>query len=171
MIKTIDLGSGREITLTNDISWLMEYRDQFGQDILPTLRPMLLGLTQGISAVVEEAGGIENITSESFFKMIGSEAFVDVALKFSAFELVDILYITWAMAKAYDPAIKEPKAWIRSLGGENHEEVPLADVIIPEVFNLIIRGVSSSKNLDRLTEGLDKIKDSLQPQNEKTKKK
>lgn len=169
MIKTIDLGSGREITLTNDISWLMEYRDQFGQDILPTLMPMLLGITQGISAVVEEAGGLDKIKEESFFKMLGSESFIDVALKISAFEIVDILYITWAMAKAYDPAIKEPKTWIRSLGGENHEEIPLVDVLIPAVADLIIRGVASSKNLDRLTEGLDKLKNSLQPKQTKKK--
>lgn len=170
MIKTIDLGSGREITLTNDVSWFIEYRDQFGQDIVPTLMPLLLGVTQGISAVVEEAGGLDNMNEETFFRVIGTDAFVDIALKLSAFEMVDILYITWAMAKAYDQNIKEPKTWIRSLGGENHEEIPLADVVIPAVADLVLKGVLSSKNSKRLTEGIEKAKSSLQPK-KKTKKK
>ena len=169
MIKTIDLGSGREVTLTNDIGWLIDYRDQFGQDIVPTLMPMLLGLVQGLSAVVEEAGGLDNITEETFFRVIGSESFVDVALKLSAFEAVDILYITWALAKAYDPNIKEPRAWIRELAGENHEEIPLADVVIPAVAELVVKGVMSSKNWTRLTEGIAKVRGSLQPK--KTQKK
>lgn len=167
MIKTIDLGSGREITLTNDVSWLIEYRDQFGQDIVPTLMPLLLGVSQGLSAIVEEAGGIDKLSEEAFFRILGTETFVDVALKLSAFEIVDILYITWAMAKAYDPAIKEPKVWIRSLGGDNHEEVPLADVLIPAVADLVLKGVLSSKNSKRLTEGIEKAKSSLQPKKKK----
>ena len=164
MIKTVNLGGGKEITLTNEVSWLLEYRDQFGQDILPVLMPLLLSMSQGISAVVEEAGGLDKISEESFFRILGSESFIDIALKLSAFEIVDILYITWAMAKAYDQDIADPKSWIRSLG-----EVPLADVLIPSVGELIIKGVLSSKNSKRLTEGLGKVKDSLQP--EKTQKK
>ena len=169
MTKTIDLGSGREITLSNELSWMIEYRSQFGQDILPVLMPLILSLSQGISAVVEEAGGMDKITEETFFRVLGAESFVDVALKLSAFEIVDILYITWAMAKAYDSDIPEPNTWIKGLGGDNHEEVPLVDVLIPAVADLIIKGVVSSKNSKRLTESIETIKGSLQPK--KTQKK
>ena len=169
MIKRVDLGSGREITLSNELSWLIEYRSQFGQDIVPVLMPLILSVSKGISAVVEEAGGIDKLTEETFFRVLGSDSFIDIALKLSAFEIVDILYITWAMAKAYDPGITEPNAWIRSLSGDNHEEVPLADVLIPAVAELVIKGVISSKNSKRLTESISKMKESLQPK--KTQKK
>lgn len=169
MIKTLDLGSGREITLSNELSWLVEYKDQFGQDIVPTLMPMLLGLSQALSVLVEEAGGFDKIDEESLFRLLGSDSLVDIAIRLSGFEAVDILNITWAMAKAYDPSLKEPRAWIRSLSGDAHEEVPLVDVIVPAVAELVVKGVISSKNLTRLTESTTRLKDSLQPK-KKTKK-
>lgn len=170
MIKTIELGSGREITLANDIGWLMEYRDQFGQDIVPSLMPMLLGTIEAIGALAKEAGGFENIDQNAVIELMGSESLVDVALKLSAFEAVDILNITWALAKAYDPNIKEPKKWIRELSGPDHEEIPLFDVVVPAVAELVIRGVISSKNWERLKEATKDLKKDLQPK-KGTKKK
>lgn len=171
MVKTLDLGGGRELTLTNDISWMMEYRDQFGQDIVPVLMPILLGITQTMGALVEEVGDMKKLNTKAFFRVMGSEAMMDIALKLSTFEIVDVLNITWAMAKAADESIPEPKKWIKGLGGEDHEETPLADVIIPAVVDLAIRGVMRPKNWERLTENLSSIKESLQPQKEKTTKK
>lgn len=171
MIKTIELDSGKEIKLSNEISWLMEYRDQFGQDIVPVLMPIILGVTQTIGALAEEVGDIEKINANAIFRLMASDNLIDIALKIASFELVDILNITWAMAKAYDPDIDEPKRWIRSLSGDNHESVPLADVIIPAVAELVVKGVMRPKNWERLTENLTTMKESLQPQKKKTTKK
>ena len=40
MEKTINIGN-KSVRLSNNVSWTMEYRDQFGQDIIPTLMPAL----------------------------------------------------------------------------------------------------------------------------------
>ena len=49
MIKTIKLREGLELTMTNDSLWMEEYRDQFGQDILPVIMPLILSLSSSIS--------------------------------------------------------------------------------------------------------------------------
>lgn len=170
MVKTIKLREGLEITLANDSLWLEEYRDQFGQDILPTLMPLILAIGNGIASVIEEAGGVDEIDEEAFIRMLGSEAMLDVGLRFSAFELTDIMHIMWAMAKAYDENIEDPKAWQRKLAGPDHESLPIADVIVPALAELVIKGVTSSKNWERLTANAEKIKSQLQPK-KKTKKK
>ena len=61
MVKTIELREGVEITLANDSLWFEEYRDQFGQDILPTIMPLILAVGNSISALADEAGGLDEI--------------------------------------------------------------------------------------------------------------
>lgn len=170
MIKTIELREGVKITLANDSLWFEEYRDQFGQDILPTIMPFILAVGNSISALAEEAGGLDEIDQEAFIKMLGSESLLDIGLRFAAFEIRDVVNIMWAMAKAYDESIEDPKAWQRKLAGEEHESLPVVDVIIPALAELIIKGVVSSKNWERLTAATNEIKSKLQPP-KKTKKK
>lgn len=169
MVKTIQLREGLEITLANDSLWFEEYRDQFGQDILPTLMPLILAVGNSISALAEEAGSLEEIDKDAFIRVLGSESMLDVGLRFSSFEISDIMHIMWAMAKAYDPNIEDPKAWQRKLAGPDHESLPIADVIVPALAELVVKGVVSSKNWERLTADAGKIKSKLQPE-KKTKK-
>lgn len=169
MVKTIKLREGVEITLANDSLWFEEYRDQFGQDILPTIMPLMLAFGNSLSALAEEAGGLDAIDQNAFVRMLGSEALVDIGLKIGTFEVRDIINIMWAMAKAYDENIEDPKAWQRRLAGPEHESLPIADVILPAIIELIFKGVMSSKNWERLTAATSDIKSKLQPK--KTKKK
>ena len=172
MVKTIKLREGVEITLANDSLWFEEYRDQFGQDVLPTIMPFLLAIGNSISALAEEAGGLDEIDQESLVKMLGSESLLDIGLRFAAFEIRDIMNIMWAMAKAYDENIEDPKAWQRKLAGPEHESLPIVDVIIPALAELAVKGVVSSKNWERLTAATNDIKSKLQPETkEKTKTK
>jgi hypothetical protein len=60
-------------------------------------------------------------------------------------EFVDVIInVTWAMAKAADENIEPPKRWVRQF-----EEFPL-DVVFPAVYDLVVKGFVSSKNLKRL---------------------
>ena len=169
MVKTIELREGLQITLANDSLWFEEYRDQFGQDILPTIMPLILAVGNSISALAEEAGSLDEIDQDTFVRMLGSEALLDIGLRFSAFEITDIMHIMWAMAKTYDEDIEDPKAWQRKLAGPEHEALPIVDVIIPALAELVVKGVVGSKNWERLTAEAKDIKSKLQPE-KKTKK-
>jgi hypothetical protein len=57
-----------------------------------------------------------------------------------------VVNVTWAMAKTADENIEPPKQWVRQF-----DSFPL-DVIIPNVYELIMKGFASSKNLKRLKE-------------------
>lgn len=169
MVKTITLREGMDITLANDSLWIEEYRDQFGQDILPTIMPFILSVGSSISALAEEAGGLDEIDQDAFIRMLGSESLLDIGLRLAAFEFRDIMRIMWAMAKAYDENIEDPKAWQRKLAGPDHESLPIMDVVVPALAELVVKGVVSSKNWERLTAEAEDIKTKLQPV--KTKKK
>lgn len=173
MIKTIEIREGLEIRLTNDSLWMEEYRDQFGQDILPVLMPLILGVSNSISALAEEAGTIDEIDIDTVLKVLGSESMIDIGLRLASFEITDIHRIMWAMAKAYDEDVPELKRWLRDLAGPEHESLPLFDKILPAIMELVISGVISRKNWERLSEEGKKLKDSrpLQPKTKKKTKK
>lgn len=174
MLKTIDLGGGREIKLSNRTSWLFEYRDQFGQDIVPVLMPALIGLSKGISSLAKEAGGkLEDISEEKLLEFAGSDALTDMGVHFSAFDgLTGILEIAWAMAKAADPKIPELREWIRQIEGDDEEddEMPLVDVITPTVLKMMFTGVMTRKNVTGLQEAWKDKTKNLQPKTKPAKK-
>ena len=87
---------------------------------------------------------------------------MDVLLPMFQVEFVDtIINVTWAMAKAADESILPPKQWVRQF-----EEFPL-DVVGPAVYDLVIRGFVSSKNLKRLKK-IGKDLRNLQPSHSTT---
>ena len=65
------------------------------------------------------------------------------------------------MAKAADEGIAPPKQWVRQF-----EEFPI-DIVGPAVFDLILKGFISSKNLRRLKKIGESIK-TLQPSHSMT---
>jgi hypothetical protein len=70
---------------------------------------------------------------------------MEILLPLFQVEFVDtIINVTWAMAKAADEDIEPPKRWVRQF-----EEFPL-DVVVPAVYELVLKGFVSSKNLKRL---------------------
>ena len=151
MEKTIKIGK-QEVRLSNNFSWAMIYRDQFGHDILSTLTPMMAAALDVASGIISEASNNGKIEFTDLISVLDGDKFIDAVIHMSGFESVEIAYITWAMAKACDDDIPDPKTWIRSF-----DVFPL-DVIVPEVFSLALKGLATSKNLKRLKDLKKQIK-------------
>lgn len=149
MEKIINI-EGQELKLNNQVAWTMEYKDQFGRDIVPVIMPMISAIVEGLASVISESE-----TKEISAKQI-SEAFqgrsMEILLPMFQVEFVDIIInVTWALAKCADETIPEPKKWIRQF-----DSFPL-DIIVPEVYQLVMQGFVSSKNLARLKEMSEKL--------------
>ena len=155
MEKIIKIGK-KEVRLNNNVAWTMEYRDQFGKDILPAIMPILASAIEGVSTVMADASENGEITTASMAEALEGKS-MDVLLPMFQAEFVDLVVnVTWAMAKAADESIDPPKKWVRQF-----DEFPL-DVVGPAVFDLVLRGFISSKNLKRLKKISESIK-TLQP--------
>ena len=159
MEKIIKIGK-QEVRLNNNVAWTMEYRDQFGKDIVPALMPILASLMEGVSTIISESGSNE-VTMADIADAVQGRA-MEVLLPMFQVEFVDtIINVTWAMAKAADENIEPPKRWVRQF-----EEFPL-DVIVPAVYELVLKGFVSSKNLKRLKKASASLRN-LQPSHSTT---
>ena len=155
MEKIIKIGK-QEVRLNNNVAWTMEYRDQFGKDILPAVMPLLASVIEGVSAITADADRNGSITASSIAEAFEGRA-MEVMLPMFQAEFVDLVVnVTWAMAKAADESIEPPKRWVRQF-----DEFPL-DVVGPAVFDMVLKGLVSSKNLKRLKKIGESIK-TLQP--------
>ena len=143
MIKTVKIGN-KEVILDNNVGWTLIYKDQFGQDIIPSIMPLLAGALDVVSGLFQEAGDKEEISIDTLAKLADGDALINAMVHIGGFEFVDFLNITWAMAKNADDSIPEPRKWIKGF-----DEFPV-DVIGVEVVKLIFKGMVSSKNLKRL---------------------
>ena len=159
MEKIIKIGK-QEVRLSNNVAWTMEYRDQFGKDIVPALMPVLASLMEGVAAIVSETGKSEISVADIAAALEGRT--MDVLLPLYQVEFVDaVVNVTWAMAKAANDSIDPPKKWVRQF-----EEFPL-DVVGPAVYDLVLKGFISSKNLKRLKKLGESLKN-LQPSHSTT---
>ena len=148
--------------LNNNAGWLYTYREQFGHDILPTLMPAMsaiLDIAKGVIESVEpdsirKKGEKIEIPVEAIIEIADSQGIADSLIHISGLEAVELINITWALAKTADEGIKEPKLWIRDF-----ETFPV-DEVAPEIFKLISTGVVSSKNLKRLKTLMESIQPS-----------
>ena len=142
MEKIIKIGK-QEVRLNNNVAWTMEYRDQFGKDIVPALMPVLASLVEGASTIVADAGDKE-ISAIDIAEALQGRT-IDIMLPLFQVEFVDVIInVTWAMAKAADETILPPKQWVKQF-----DEFPL-DVVGPAIYDLVLKGFVSSKNLKRL---------------------
>ena len=161
MESTIMIGN-KDVRVNNRAGWTITYRDQFGHDIVPTLMPLFAGALDVVSGLIAETGKTENIGIEDILAVTDGDALVNAFIHLSGFEFVEILNITWAMAKEADDSIADPKTWIREF-----ETFPV-DVVVPEVIKLAFKGMCSSKNLERLREITESLKKKPQPKKKKT---
>ena len=161
MESTIKIGD-KDVRVNNRAGWTITYRDQFGHDIVPTLMPLLAGGLDVVSGLIKETGKTENVEISDILAIADGDALINAFIHLSGFEFVEILNITWAMAKEADDSIADPKTWIREF-----EEFPI-DVVVPEVIKLAFKGMCSSKNLERLREITENLKKKPQPKKKKT---
>ena len=150
MIKTLTIG-GVETRLSNNIGWVLAYRDQFGRDILPALMPAIWSIFDLAGKVLGAAHG-GKITAQDAADLLQDGALDEALIKLSGLEVADLINIVWALAKAADDTIPEPKRWVRQF-----EEFPL-DEIAPAVFELVAAGVMTSKNRERLQTALSQLR-------------
>lgn len=160
MEKTIKIGK-QEVRLTNNVSWAITYRDQFGHDIIPTLMPMLAAALDVVSGVIDEVSTGGKVEMADLLRVLDGDKLIDIVIHLSGLEFVELINITWAMAKAADDDIPEPKIWVKSFS-----EFPV-DKIAPEIFSLAFKGLVSSKNLERLKDLTNAIK-VVQPESTST---
>ena len=154
MEKTIVI-DGKDVKLNNNGAWAMEYQDQFGKDILPVILPLVASVAEGIAAVLADTGG--KAGPKEIAEAIQGQT-MEILAPIYQTEMVDLVYnVTWALAKNADPDIPEPKRWIRQF-----DNFPL-DVIVPEVYGMVMQGFTSSKNWTRLENLRSEMAKSLQP--------
>lgn len=150
MIKTVKFGKN-EVLLNNNVGWTMIYRDQFGQDIIPSIMPLLAGVVDVVSGIAETISDKNEFSMATVAELSESGKLEDAIIKAASAEFVDFLNITWALAKNADDSIPEPREWIKQF-----DEFPV-DIIGPEVFKLIFKGMVSSKNLKRMNAAIKRV--------------
>ena len=152
MEKIIKIGD-HDVRLNNNIGWVMEYRDQFGKDILPVIMPFITSMIESVSTVIADADNNGEITTTTIAEALSGRS-LDVVLPLYQADFVDlVINVIWAMAKTADDTIEPPKKWVRQFEGFYLDE------ILPDVLDMVLRGFVSSKNLSRL-EG---VKTKLRP--------
>lgn len=149
MEKVIKIGD-KEVTLSNNIAWTMEYRDQFGSDIIQDHIPLLETITEALASVIGE-NGTNGIDVADIVSSLEGRT-MDIMLPMMQTRFMELFVnVTWAMAKAADEDIDPPKKWVRQF-----DVFPL-DVIVPTIYDLAFKGFVSSKNLKRLTALKDEV--------------
>lgn len=154
MEKTIKIGK-TPVRLNNNVGWTLEYRDQFGRDIVPTIMPMAAAAIDMASGLIRETGKTKDIYIEDILALVDGDSLLDAIIHLGGLEFVDFINITWALAKCADEDIPEPREWVRQF-----DNFPVDD-IAPAVVKLIYKGVVSSKNQKRL----ESIKVAIRPTN------
>ena len=158
MQKTIKIGK-KSVKLDNNIVWTLIYKSQFGKDIVPILMPAIAALLDVVSGVMKSGETPDGqIDIKKMLQTIDGDYLTDAIVHLSGLEFTDFIEITWALAKTADDTIPEPETWLREF-----DSFPV-DVIGPTVFDLITKGVVSSKNLKRLED----LKGKLQPESTST---
>ena len=160
MEKIVKIGK-QEVRLNNNMAWTMEYRDQFGKDILPAVMPLLASMIEGVSTVMAEASETGELTTASIAEAIEGRS-MDILLPMFQAEFVDlVINVTWAMAKTADENIEPPKRWIKQF-----DSFPI-DIVGPVILDMVLKGFVSSKNLKRLKKIGESLK-TLQPTSHST---
>lgn len=135
MIKAIKFNDNCEIELSNNIGWAMEYREQFGHDIIPDLLP-------AVSAIISLFG---ELNGKFDIKKIDKDVLQEALINLAGLQFVDFINLCWAMAKTADEKTPTPKKWIKQF-----DDGFYLDKVFPEVFGLIMNGLVSTKNLQSL---------------------
>lgn len=135
MIKTIKCGK-TSIKISNNLKWAVEYKKQFGHDIVPDIMPIL-------SAISEFVGEISDFSQ---IKNINGEILKNAMIELCSFQFVDFLHLVWALNKVTGEGMDDPDEWV-----EQFDEFPL-DVIVPAVLEILGKGLVSTKNLKSLRE-------------------
>lgn len=140
MIKTIKISKDKELTISNNLAWAMIYKSQFGHDIVPDIMPIVSAVTKFLG----ELGKMAGKDMAEVLKDLDGDTIQSALIELCALQFTDFINLTWAMAKANDDDIETPEKWVREF-----DQFPV-DIIAPAVFDLLLKGLVSSKNLKSL---------------------
>ena len=140
MIKTIKISKDKELTISNNLAWAMIYKSQFGHDIVPDIMPIVSAVTK----LLGELGKMAGKDMTEVLKDLDGDTIQSALIELCALQFTDFINLTWAMAKANDDDIEAPEKWVREF-----DQFPV-DIIAPAVFDLLLKGLVSSKNLKSL---------------------
>ena len=150
MEKNIRIDKNHSLTVNNNLAWMMIYKSQFGHDIVPEVMPLIGAVSEMISGLA--ASGMEIKSAEDFIQRLDKDILTNMLVELTGLEFVSFVNVCWALAKSADPDIDEPMAWIRQF-----DSFPV-DILAPEIFELIVRGVVSEKNWKRLQSQIKSLK-------------
>lgn len=140
MNKTIKISKDKELVISNNLAWAMIYKSQFGHDIVPDIMPIVSAITKLLGELSKTSG----TDVASVLKSLDGDSVQDALIELCALQFTDFINLTWAMAKANDDDIETPDKWVRQF-----DHFPI-DVIAPAVFDLLLKGLVSPKNLKSL---------------------
>ena len=140
MIKTIKISKDKDLTISNNLAWAMIYKSQFGHDIVPDIMPIVSAVTK----LLGELGKMAGKDMVEVLKDLDGDTIQSALIELCALQFTDFINLTWAMAKANDDDIETPEKWVREF-----DQFPV-DIIAPAVFDLLLKGLVSSKNLKSL---------------------
>lgn len=140
MIKTIKISKDKDLTISNNLAWAMIYKSQFGHDIVPDIMPIVSAVTK----LLGELGKMAGKDMAEVLKNLDGDTIQSALIELCALQFTDFINLTWAMAKANDDDIETPEKWVREF-----DQFPV-DIIAPAVFDLLLKGLVSSKNLKSL---------------------
>lgn len=140
MIKTIKISKDKDLAISNNLAWAMIYKSQFGHDIVPDIMPIVSAVTK----LLGELGKMAGKDMTEVLKDLDGDTIQSALIELCALQFTDFINLTWAMAKANDDGIETPEKWVREF-----DQFPV-DIIAPAVFDLLLKGLVSSKNLKSL---------------------
>lgn len=143
MIKTINFGN-HSVEVNTSAGWLYAYRQQFGNDVLQDIYPLLVGVLETLSENHAKNG--ENLDVGVAY---------DILIRLASLELTTVYNIFWAMAANQNRNIKPPISFF------NQFDTFPVDIILPEIFVMLIESSVSSKNAKSLLESLTTAKESI----------
>lgn len=155
MRKKIYLTDDQSIELDGSVGWLLVYRSQFGNDILPELLPAVEALMNAATAVISASADSGEINLKKAAEELDADRISDIFTSLIGLQVSTILRAAWAMAKNADRSIPLVEEWLNSF-----DVFPL-DIILPEVVNLILESSVSTKNRQSLMSLKETIADSL----------
>ena len=155
MEKIIKIGK-QEVRLSNNVAWAMEYRDQFGKDVVQEHVPVVASIAEALATIINDTGKTDGISVADIIGAVEGRT-MDIMIPMMQTEFMTlVINITWAMAKAADESIAPPKQWVRQF-----DAFPV-DMIAPVIYDMAAKGFVSSKNLKRL-KSLKKSVKMIQP--------
>lgn len=144
MIKTIRINE-QPVEINTSAGWTFVYRETFGRDILGELMPILEAIVVAIPQMAEVDGEDVDISTATLVRGLQDGTLLDSIAVLSTLEFTTVLQIFWALAKNADKSIPNVDEWV------NQFEILPLDEVLPELLLAIAGGLTSSKNLERLT--------------------